>query len=204
MGTDTHITDLLRRLREGDAGATEELLPIVHAELHHIAANYLRRERHDHTLQPTALVNEVYLRLFGNGSANFADRAHFLAIASTTMRRILIDHARSRSSDKRGGNLRRMDAPALQLVSDGRDILPLIELERAIDALAAKNIVLARAIEMHYFGGLTAEEAAEVTGRSVHAIRHDLRFAQAWLRRALASESPPPHAKNHCAESEPQ
>ncbi len=192
LDRDSRITEILRRAREGDADATAELMPIVHAELRHIAGKYLRRERPDHTLQPTALVNEVYLRIFGNDAPNFADRAHFLAIASTTMRRILIDYARSRSSERRGGDLLRVEVSPLQLVTDGRDILPLIELDRAIDTLAAENLGLAQAIEMHYFGGLTAEEAAEVTGRSVHVIRHDLRFAQAWLRRALAGESPPP------------
>jgi RNA polymerase sigma-70 factor (ECF subfamily) len=181
---DTRITDLLQRAREGDTEASQELMPLVYSELRRIAGQYLRKERKDHTLQPTALVNEVYLRMFGNPAPNVSDRAHFLAIASQMMRRILVDYARTRRSEKRGGDLRRVDE-TFQVGKDDRDALPLLELDRAIDALAAENPVLARAIEMRYFGGLTAEEASKVTGRSVHSVRHDLRFAQAWLRRAL-------------------
>jgi RNA polymerase sigma factor (TIGR02999 family) len=185
---DTQITDLLRRARAGDADASQELMPLVYSELHAIAGKYLRRERKDHTLQPTALVNEVYLRIFGAAPPNVADKAHFLAIAAQIMRRILVDYARARASEKRGGDLQRVEAGELEVGTDQRDFLPLLELDRAIDQLAAENSVLAEAIEMRYFGGLTAEEAAEVTGRSVHSIRHDLRFAQAWLRDRLASE----------------
>ena len=185
---DTQIPELLRRVREGDADASRELMPLVYSELRRIAGRYLRRERKDHTLQPTALVNEVYLRMFGNAAPNVADKAHFLAIASQMMRRILVDYARTRSSEKRGGDLHRVDADGLELGKDDSDFVPLLELDRAMDSLATENPVLAQAIEMRYFGGLTAEEASEVTGRSVHSVRHDLRFAQAWLRRALAGE----------------
>jgi RNA polymerase sigma-70 factor, ECF subfamily len=185
---DTQITNLLRRVREGDAHAADELMPLVYSELRRIAAKYMRRERQDHTLQPTALVNEVYLKMFGNAAPNVTDKAHFLAIASQIMRRILVDYARTRSSEKRGGGLHRVEATGLELGRDYPDLVPLLELDRAIDALASESPVLAEAIEMRYFGGLTAEEAAEVTGRSVHSMRHDLRFAQAWLRRALAGE----------------
>jgi RNA polymerase sigma factor (TIGR02999 family) len=185
---DTRVTELLRRVREGDQDASHELLPLVYAELRGIAGKYLRKERKDHTLQPTALVNEVYLKMFGNQAPHVADKAHFLAIASQIMRRILVDYARTRNSSKRGGDLHRVEAEGIELVAPRDELLPLLELDRAIDALAVENPVLAQAIEMRYFGGLTAEEAAEVTGRSVHSVRHDLRFAQAWLRRALAGE----------------
>jgi RNA polymerase sigma factor (TIGR02999 family) len=185
---DTQITELLRRVREGDSEASRELMPLVYTELRTIAGKYLRKERKDHTLQPTALVNEVYLRMFGAGTPNVADKAHFLAIASRMMRRILVDYARTKASGKRGGDLHRVEATGLELGTDHRDLLPLLELDRALDQLAAENPVLARAIEMRYFGGLTADEAAEVTGRSVHSVRHDLRFAEAWLRRALDGE----------------
>jgi RNA polymerase sigma factor (TIGR02999 family) len=185
---ETEITALLRRVRDGDAEATHELLPLVHAELRLIAANYLRRERKDHTLQPTALVNEVYVRLFGTGVLLATDKAHFLAIVSKMMRQVLVDYARSRGSEKRGGGLYRLDDAALEIQTDNQEVLPFLELDRALDELAAENPLLAQAVEMRYFGGLTAAEAAEVTGRSVHSIRHDLRFAQAWLRRALAGE----------------
>ena len=136
-------------------------------------------------------MNEVYLRMFGSAAPNVADKAHFLAIASQMMRRILVDYARSRSSEKRGGDLHRVEADGMELGKDDSDFVPLLELDRAMDALAAENPVLAQAIEMRYFGGLTAEEASQVTGRSVHSIRHDLRFAQAWLRRALAGDRRP-------------
>jgi RNA polymerase sigma-70 factor, ECF subfamily len=185
---DTQITELLRRVREGDSEASQELMPLVYAELRTIAGKYLRKERKDHTLQPTALVNEVYIRMFGSAAPNVTDKAHFLAIASQMMRRILVDYARTRSSGKRGGDLHRVEAAGLELGTDHQDFLPLLELDRALDQLGAENPVLARAIEMRYFGGPTADEAAEVTGRSVHSVRHDLRFAQAWLRRALAGE----------------
>jgi RNA polymerase sigma-70 factor (ECF subfamily) len=188
---DTQIPELLRRVREGDADASRELMPLVYSELRGIAQKYLRRERKDHTLQPTALVNEMYLRMFGNRAPNVADKAHFLAIASQMMRRILVDYARTRSSEKRGGDLHRVDADGMEFGKDDSDFVPLLELDRALDALAAENPLLAQAIEMRYFGGLTAEEASEVTGRSVHSVRHDLRFAQAWLRRALAVEQSP-------------
>jgi RNA polymerase sigma factor (TIGR02999 family) len=185
---DTQVTELLRRVREGDPDASQELMPLVYSELRAIAGRYLRKERKDHTLQPTALVNEVYIRMFGHVAPNVADKAHFLAIASQMMRRILVDYARTRGSGKRGGDLHRVEAVGLDVGSDHSDFLPLLELDRAINQLAAENPVLAQAIEMRYFGGLTAEEAAEVTGRSVHSVRHDLRFAQAWLRRTLAGE----------------
>jgi RNA polymerase sigma-70 factor (ECF subfamily) len=162
---------------------------MIYSELRTMAGRYLRKERKDHTLQPTALVNEVYIRMFGGAAPNIAGKAHFLAIASQMMRRILVDYARTRGSGKRGGDLHRVEAPGLELGDDHRDFLSLLELDRAIDQLAAENPVLAEAIEMRYFGGLTAEEAAEVTGRSVHSVRHDLRFAQAWLRQALAGEA---------------
>ena len=156
----------------------------MYRELRQIAGRYLHRERQDHTLQPTALVHEAYLKLFADSAPNLSDKAHFLAVASQVMRRILVDYARARNSEKRGGGLERVETTSLE--SNDADFLPLLALDRALDALAAENPALARAVEMRYFGGLTAEEAAEVTGRSVHAIRHDLRFAQAWLRRALA------------------
>jgi RNA polymerase sigma-70 factor (ECF subfamily) len=170
---DTQITELLRRVRAGDSEASQELMPLVYAELRIIAGKYLRKERKDHTLRPTALVNEVYIRMFGSAAPNVADKAHFLAIASQMMRRILVDYARARASGKRGGDLHRVEAAGLELGTGHGDFLP-------------------QAIELRYFGGLTADEAAEATGRSVHSVRHDLRFAQAWLRRTLAGEQGAP------------
>ena len=130
---DTQITELLRRVRDGDSQASQELMPLVYAELRTIAGKYLRKERKDHTLQPTALVNEVYIRMFGAAAPNVADKAHFLAIASQMMRRILVDYARTRGSGKRGGDLHRVEAPGLELGIDHQDLLPLLELDRALD-----------------------------------------------------------------------
>lgn len=169
--------------------SSQEMLPLIYQELRSIAARYMGRERYGHTLQPTALVNEVYLKLFAKGPPSFADKAHFLATASQAMRRILVDHARAHRSEKRGRNIY-----TITLRTDIRgfpslDPVDLFELDNAIESLAAENPRLAEAIDMHYFAGMTAEEAAKATGRTVHTIRHDVRFAHAWLRRRLAGDS---------------
>lgn len=184
------ITALLQRVREGDASASEELAPLVHAELHRIAQQRLRRERRDHTLQPTALVNEAYLRIFQNSSPAFADRAHFRAFASRIMRRILVDHARVRGAKKRGGDEQRIQLNTNFDVAAEREdgsMVDLLDLDRAIEALAREKPALAEVIEMSYFGGMTAEETADVVGRSVHVVQHEIRFARTWLRRKLAA-----------------
>jgi RNA polymerase sigma factor (TIGR02999 family) len=167
-------------------------MPAVYAELRRIAARHLRKERPDHTLSPTALVNEAYLRMFAQEPPDFADRSHFLALATRVMRSILVDHARARGSAKRGGDSPRFSFEGnLDLAVDGVDFrLQVLDLDRAMDALAREDASLAQVIEMRYFGGMTAEETAEALGRSVHIVRHELRFAQAWLRRELAGEEP--------------
>jgi RNA polymerase sigma factor (TIGR02999 family) len=166
-------------------------MPVVYAELRRIAARHLRRERQEHTLQPTALVNEAYLRMFDHSHPQFADRAHFMALATRVMRSILVDHARRRGSAKRGGDGPRVSFEAnLDVAIDGTDFrLRVLDLDRALEALARDNPPLAEVIEMRYFGGMTAEETSEVVGRSVHIVRHELRFAQAWLRRELVGEA---------------
>ena len=182
---DEQITVLLRRMSAGDSAASDELMPIVYAELRRIAGLHLRKERQDHTLQPTALVNEAYLRMFGQAAPLFSDRAHFLALTSRIMRGILVDHARSRSSAKRGGDPRRVD---LTIVVDGSDsLVGLLDLHLALEELSAEHPHPAQAVEMRYFGGMTAEQTAEVVGRSVHVVQHELRFAHSWLRRRLAT-----------------
>jgi RNA polymerase sigma-70 factor (ECF subfamily) len=183
----TQITELLQRVRGGDSSASDELLPAVYDELHRLAERHLRGERQDHTLQPTALVNEAYLRMFEGSQPDFADRAHFMALASRIMRRILVDYARARGAHKRGGEDQRVtfDPNIEAAQEDFESPLMLLDLDRAIQALATEKPPLAEVIEMHYFGGMTAEETAEVVGRTVHTVRHELRFAQAWLRREL-------------------
>jgi len=188
---DTLVTDLLQRARSGDAAARDELIPLVYGELRRIASGRLARENPGHTLQPTALVHEVFLRMFGNESRppQLADRAHFLAVASQMMRRILVDHARAKSTEKRGGDMKRVDDDGRTIVSlQGPEWKPVdfLELDQALHELAEQGEHLAQVIELHHFGGLTAEETATATGRSVHTVRHDLRFAHAWLRRRLA------------------
>lgn len=188
------ITALLRRSQEGDPAATEELIPLVYAELHRIARRHLRAERRDHTLQATALVNEAYLRIFAAAGHEFPARAHFLAFASGIMRSVLVDYARTRSAAKRGGGGQRAEFEHhLEMtVAGGGEEWQLLELDRVLTLLAARYPEEAEVIEMRYFGGLTARETAELRGRSIHTVQHQLRFAHAWLRRKLAGELPRP------------
>jgi RNA polymerase sigma-70 factor (ECF subfamily) len=174
------------RLRTADPAALNELTDILYQDLHRIAARQLRAERPDHTLQATALVHEAYVKLSDYAGPNFADQAHFLAVASRVMRQLLVDYARSRSAQKRSSGLGRPHVTLVEFASEqGVELIDLIELEGAMQGLAAEDEKLARLIEMRYFGGMTAEESAEALGLSVHVVRHDLRFAQAWLRRKL-------------------
>ncbi|MBZ5624583.1 MAG: sigma-70 family RNA polymerase sigma factor [Acidobacteriia bacterium] len=172
-------------MRAGDGPAREMLMDVVYTELHRIARGYLRKERSDHTLQPTALVHEAYLKLFHRAEIGFEDRAHFFAVVSQAMRRILVDHARARVTARRGAGVQRVDwDTSIEIGNNQR--FDLLDLDLALDALAREKPPLARLIEMRYFGGMTAEESAEVTGRSVHMVRQELRLAHAWLRRELA------------------
>ena len=184
------VPQLLKRWREGDAGALNELMPLVYSELRRIAQAFLRNRRPDQSLQPTALINEAYLKLFDNGEPQFVDRAHFLAVMSRVMRQVLIDHARAAASAKRGGSRERVDwDTVLELEPGSRPRqLRMLELDRALGELEQENPMLAKIVEMYYFGGMTAEEVAAVEQRSAHAIRHDLRLARAWLRRAIAPQ----------------
>ena len=182
------LSELFEKLRAGDHSALNELTPALYNELHRIASRHLRAERSNHTLQATALVHEAYLKLFDLQERRFADEVHFLAVASRVMRQVLVDYARSRATQKRSGGAERnpLWTTSLEVKSEeGIELLELIELDGAIKALAAEDESLARLIEMRYFGGMTAEETAEALCMSVHVVRHDLRFAQAWLRRKL-------------------
>jgi RNA polymerase sigma factor (TIGR02999 family) len=187
-GTTTHeVTRLLQRVREGEPGALDELMPLVYGELRRIARAFMRRQQPGHTLQPTALVNEAFIKLFQDVNPHFADRAHFLALMSRVMRQVLVDHARAHGAAKRGADARVPWDTNIEVTSGrGSEQVKLLDLHRALDALAQENASLAQVVEMHYFGGMTAEEAAAVIDRSVHAVRHDLRVARAWLRRELA------------------
>jgi RNA polymerase sigma factor (TIGR02999 family) len=175
-------------VRAGEQSALEELMPLVYAELRRIAQAFIRNQRRGHTLQPTALVNEAFIKLFDSAQPEVVDRAHFLALMSRVMRQVLVDHARSATADKRGGGKAHVPWDSnIEIRSDeGAERVTLLDLHRALEALEQENSGLAQAVEMHYFGGMTAEEVAVATSRSVHIVRHDLRFARAWLRRALA------------------
>jgi RNA polymerase sigma-70 factor (ECF subfamily) len=186
------VTQLLVRLRAGEHGALDELMPIMYVELRRIARSYMSRQRSGHTLQPTALVNEAYLKLFGDLDPQLADRAHFVALMSRVMRQVLVDHARSGAAAKRGGDDARVPLDTnIEIADDrGSDQVNLLDLHRALEALERENAPLGQVVEMHYFGGMTAEEVAASTQRSVHVIRHDIRLARAWLRRELARSAP--------------
>jgi len=175
------VTLLLHRAREGDPHALDELVPLVYRELRQMAANHMRKERAEHTLQPTALVNEAFMRLFGATPPALADRSQFLRLASHLMRQVLVDHARTRDAAKRGNGLK----VPLDEQHHGATAQPLVDLlavDAAIDRLESEDPTLARLIEMRFFGGMTAEESAEALGESVHTVRHNLRYAQARLR----------------------
>ncbi|MEO5819814.1 MAG: ECF-type sigma factor [Vicinamibacteraceae bacterium] len=179
------ITSWLARWRDGDDLARDRLFAVVNPHLRQLAARLLRRERRDHTLEPNAVVNELCLRLLGGSPVAFHDRAHFLAIAAQTMRRILIDHARSRVADKRGGEQRRVPLSAV----DGGDaevsIEALIDLDAQLSALAVADARAARVVELRFFGGLREEDVAEVLQVSVITVKRDWRAARAWLAARL-------------------
>ncbi len=187
---------MLRAWEQGDDGALERLLPMVYTEMRAIAAKHLRSERAGHTLQPTALANEAYLRLRGLGDVPWHDRAHFFAIASRIMRRILVDHARANLAQKRGAGSPMVQIDdALQLsldknVAPAMDAAALIDLDRALDQLTAEEPRLARFIELRFFGGLTIEEVAELLGCSPRTAKRDWTFARAWLLHKLGEVRP--------------
>lgn len=180
-------TQCVQRLTAGDRRAADELLPLVYAELHAIATARLRRERPDHTLQPTALVNEVYLKLVSQDAAELSGRAHFLAVATDAIRRILIDHARIRSADKRRAPGARISLSEDLDAAQTRE-LDLLCLDEALGRLAALNPRQARVVELRFFGGLSAEETARVLNISENTVKGDWRVARAWLATQLTPE----------------
>ena len=180
------VTALLDRWRSGDRAAFDELIPLVYDELHKLAASHLRRERENHTLQPTALVHEAYLRLAGVRAAGFDNRTHFFGAAAHAMRRILVEHARGKKADKRGGGVLTLDLDAAMNVGiDPR--LDLLALDQALQRLASVSPIKERVVELRYFGGLSIEEAAEFLGIAPATVKRHWSFARAWLYRALAT-----------------
>ncbi len=189
----SEVTELLIEWREGDAAALDRLMPLVYAELHRLARAYLRRERADHTLDPTELVHEAYLRLVDRTHPQWRDRTHFYAVAAKLMRRILVDHARSLHAEKRGGGvvklaLEDVGEPGWQRAAD------LIALDDALKALEAVDERKGRVVELRFFAGLSLEETADFLGVARATVISDLRLARAWLGSALAANPGPPAA----------
>ncbi|MCZ6794168.1 MAG: sigma-70 family RNA polymerase sigma factor [Planctomycetota bacterium] len=181
------VTRLLRKVSEGQSGALDELLPIVYSELRRRAEGQMHRERRGHTLQPTALVHEAYLRLIGQEGADWKDRNHFYAVASQAMRRVLVDHARARQAQKRGGDLRRV--PLVDHVLEtGREEIDLVELDDALKELESYGERLARVVEMRFFGGLSVEQVAGVLQVDSRTVERDWRTAKTILYDLLGGE----------------
>lgn len=185
----TPITQLLQQWRGGDAAALEVLAPLVYGELRRLAGACLRRERAGHGLQPTDLVHEAFVRLIRQETPDYQNRAHFLAIAAEHMRQILIDHARRRSRQKRGGG-----ALPLTIQPDDFAVHPVpidvLDLDAALQALATFDARKSRILELHFFGGLVYDEIATVLGVHVNTVARDLRLARAWLLARLRPEEP--------------
>jgi RNA polymerase sigma-70 factor, ECF subfamily len=180
----SEVTVLLRAWSDGDEAALEKLLPLVEAELRRLARIYMARERRGHTLQTTALVNEAFVRLIDTKGLRWQDRSHFLGISARLMRRVLVDHARARGYQKRGGGAQRVTFTDALVISP--DVSPqLIDLDRALDALATVDARRARVVELRFFGGLSVEETAEVLHLSNDTIKRDWRLAKLWLLRKL-------------------
>lgn len=178
------MSRLLAAWSDGDREALDRLYPLVEAELHRLARRYMRRERPDHTLQTTALVNEAYLKLIDQRDVHWQNRAHFFGIAAQIMRRILIDHARKNAYAKRGGGAVHVPLDEAAVLTQER-AAELVALDEALTALAALDERKGRVVELRYFGGLSVEEAAEVLGISADTVTRDWRRAKAFLRREM-------------------
>lgn len=181
------ITQLLVRWNDGDKAALDELMPFVYDELRRLANGYLRRERLSHTLQPTALVNEVYLQLIDQHTVGWQDRAQFFGLASKLMRNILVDHARRRGAAKRGGEQLKLSLSKADRLGNSQDV-ELSRLDDALNELAAVRPDHSRIVELRFFGGLTIEETAEVMGISHATVERGWNFARAWLRREMSKQ----------------
>jgi len=182
------VTHLLQRLREGDRGALDELLPLVYNELRRIAGSSMQGQPPGHTLQPTALMNEAFLRLLQDTKPAVSDRVHLLALMSRVMRQVLVDYARTRGAAKRGGSSDRVPWDTnIEVPGGSPEPVNVLDLHAALEALERENPSLGEIVEKYYFGGMTAEEVALSVGRSPHVVRHELRAARAWLHRRLAT-----------------
>ena len=184
------VTVLLRAWRDGDPGAEQLLMAAVHDELHRQAERAMRRESPAHTLQPTALVNEAYLRLVGQQHVDWRNRAHFYGVAAQQMRRVLVDHARGRLAAKRGGDAQRLSVEDIELADPScgaAQDLDILALHDALERLAALDPDQERLVEMRYFSGMTIDETAEELGISPATVKREWDIARAWLQRELGA-----------------
>lgn len=181
------ITLMLKAWSGGDASSASELMPFVYDELRKVAAHYSRSERPGHTLQPTALVHEAYLKLVDISSVTWQDRAHFFAVAAQIMRHILVDHARGKGRDKRGGSAQKLSLDEAIGFSPTKDV-GLLKLDEALDQLVLQDQRQAKIVELRFFGGLTIEETAEVLGISPATVKREWLIAKAWLFRQLTTD----------------
>jgi len=179
------ISERLRAWSAGDDQARRDVFEALYGELKGCAARYMRRERTGHTLQTTGLVNEAYLRLVGQGEGDWQGRSHFLAIAATAMRRVLVDHARARAADKRGGDALKLSID-VDCLAHGDQAVDVLAVHDAIDALTAFDHDLARIVELRFFGGYTIAETATIVGSSPATVKREWDLARAWLYRYLA------------------
>jgi RNA polymerase sigma factor (TIGR02999 family) len=184
------ITQLLIEWRDGDQTALDRLIPLVHRELRRLAHHYLKQERPEHTLQTTALVNEAYLKLVDHKGMHWQNRSHFFAVAAQAMRRILVDHARSRDALKRGGGLPKIPLDTAAAVADTQ-AANLLALNDALDELALLDARKSRIVELRYFGGMTVEETAEVVGLSPATVNREWKSAKTWLLRTMSQQDKP-------------
>jgi RNA polymerase sigma-70 factor, ECF subfamily len=181
------VTQLLLDWRNGDQTALDRLMPLVYEELRRIAGHYMRNERQGHTLQTSALVNEAYLRLVDHENIAWQNRAHFFGLAAQAMRRILVDYARRRNYQKRGGAARQVSLGEAAMVTD-EDAAEMIALDDALEELARIDERKCRVVELRYFGGLSVEETAEALGVSIQTVGRDWSTAKAWLLREMSKE----------------
>jgi RNA polymerase sigma factor (TIGR02999 family) len=183
MATGGQVTQLLKAMRGGDAQAAENLLPLVYAELHRLARSYMRRERPDHTLQATALINEAYLRLVGE-DVDWNSREHFIGLAAHVMRRVLVDYARTRNAEQRGGGLKRVEMQD-DLAISAEQLDQVEELDEALKKLEKENPRQARVVELRYFGGLSVEQIGAMLQIAPRSVKRDWALARIWLFREL-------------------
>lgn len=186
------ITELLIAWSDGRREALDGLMPVVYKDLHQIASRHMRREPAGHSLQPTAVVSEAYFRLIDQRRVQWRNRAHFFGVAAEMMRRILVDHARRRRAERRGGDQERVMLTGLDVAASEPSPVDVLALHQALERLAVFDPQQARIVELRYFAGLTIEEVAEVVGVSEATVARDWTFAKAWLRASLSPEAGQP------------